>query len=145
MGRATPRCAPVGPQKPRRSGWRPRRKHYAPERGPPGPCALGLQTLRGHRLQPAFGHHQGRCFPFFAAGGGLACDGSPWIAEWLASEARVRWWRGVALPFGPTVRGAAATWQTEAGGMQSNLQDLESRLQWSLAASSPSPATFQER
>lgn len=41
------------------------RRHHAPERDPPGPRALGLQTLWGHRLQPAFGHHQGRCFPFF--------------------------------------------------------------------------------
>lgn len=40
-------------------------RQHAPERGPPRPCALGVQALRGHRLQPAFDHHQGRCFLFF--------------------------------------------------------------------------------
>lgn len=51
------------------------RRRHAPERGPPWPCALGLQTLGGHRLQPAFDHHQGRCFPFFSYKSGEKSSG----------------------------------------------------------------------
>ena len=53
------------------------RRHHAPKRGPARAGALGLQTLGGHRLQPAFGHHQGRCFPSFGCKSGTLGAASP--------------------------------------------------------------------
>lgn len=37
--------------------WKVAPRHHAPERGPPRPRALGLQTFGGRRLQSAFDHH----------------------------------------------------------------------------------------
>lgn len=103
-GQGHPSLRP-GPWEPRP----PRQEHHAPERGSSGPRALGLQTLGGHRLQPAFGHHQGRCFRFFRCESGA---GVRRVAQErrVASRPRVRWvW---VLRFGLTVPGAAATWQS---------------------------------
>lgn len=100
----------------RSSPWEPRpprQEHHAPERGSSGPCTLGLQTLGGHRLQPAFGHHQGRCFRFCAAGRGLACGGVPRSGEWPTSPGTLGGssTSGSRQPLGKELGGCRATYE----------------------------------
>lgn len=84
-GQGRPSLRPARGAPGARSGSGPRQEHHAAERGPPGPRALGLQALGGHRLQPAFGHHQGRCFPFFGCGAGRWRARVPRDPRWPAS------------------------------------------------------------
>lgn len=113
------------------------RRHHAPERGPPGPCALGLQALGGHRLQPAFGHHQGRCFLFFCCkSGALAWGGSAWSGEWPVSPG------ALGASWGPERRQQPGKVRF-GGGTAAHRGDRVSAT--GRPASSGAPATLQEQ
>lgn len=88
------------------------RRHHAPERGPPWPCALGLPALGGHRLQPASDHHQGRCSPFFCCKSGDPVERRVAMEPWCAGYPSA--WDSQAAG------GAAAAWQSEVWRMQSS-------------------------
>lgn len=106
-----------------RARWAGGRRH-APDGGPPGPGALGLQALRGHRLQPAFGHHQGRCRRSCfccEVGTPAASGGTRWVPRGRGRPESARELADGAL-LGPGLQrpapGAAATPSSGCGAAQ---------------------------